>query len=146
MGKVRDIIQTKGNAIYSVPSTVTVYQALEVMFEKNIGALLVIDNGKFSGIFTERHYARKIALRGKSSKETLIGEIMTERPVTVTCDTRIDECMKIMTGKKNPPPPGYGQRQACRIDLCRRRRQIYYRRTEVYYRESGTIHSALTVL
>lgn len=100
MGKVRDIIQTKGNAIYSVPSTVTVYQALEVMFEKNIGALLVIDNGKFSGIFTERHYARKIALRGKSSKETLIGEIMTERPVTVTCDTRIDECMKIMTGKK----------------------------------------------
>ena len=100
MGKVRDIIQTKGNAMYSVPSTVTVYQALEVMFEKNIGALLVIDNGKFSGIFTERHYARKIALRGKSSKETLIGEIMTERPVTVTCDTRIDECMKIMTGKK----------------------------------------------
>ena len=100
MGKVRNIIQTKGNAIYSVPSTITVYQALEHMFEKNIGALLVIDDGKFLGIFTERHYARKLALRGKSSKETLIGEIMTEQPVTVTCDTTIEDCMKIMTSKK----------------------------------------------
>jgi CBS domain-containing protein len=100
MGKVRDIIQTKGNAIYSVPSSITVYQALEVMFEKNIGAVLIIDNGKFMGIFTERHYARKLALRGKSSKETLIGEIMTEQPVTVTCETSIEECMQIMTAKK----------------------------------------------
>ena len=100
MGKVRDIIQTKGNAIYSVPSTITVYQALEVMFEKNIGALLVVDDGKFLGIFTERHYARKLALRGKSSKETPIGEIMTEQPVTVTCETSIEECMKLMTAKK----------------------------------------------
>ena len=100
MGKVRNIIQTKGNAIYSVPSTVMVYQALEIMFEKNIGALLVIDDGKFLGIFTERHYARELALRGKSSKETTIGEIMTEQPVTVTCDTSIEDCMRIMTDKK----------------------------------------------
>ena len=100
MGKVRNIIQTKGNAIFSVPSTITVYQALELMFEKNIGALLIVDDGKFLGIFTERHYARKLALRGKSSKETTIGEIMTEQPVTVTLDTSIEECMKIMTGKK----------------------------------------------
>ena len=100
MGKVRNIIQTKGNAIFSVASTVTVYQALELMFEKNIGALLVIDDGKFVGIFTERHYARKLILKGKSSKETLIGEIMTERPITVTCDTTIDECMRTMTERK----------------------------------------------
>src|SRR5690606_40289578 len=100
MGKVRNIIQTKGNAIYSVPSTIMVYQALEIMFEKNIGALLVIDEGKFRGIFTERHYARKLALRGKSSKETSIGEIMTERPVTVTCESSIEDCMRIMAGKK----------------------------------------------
>jgi CBS domain-containing protein len=100
MGKVRSIIQTKGSAIFSVGSTVTVYQALEIMFEKNIGALLVIDNGKFVGIFTERHYARKLILRGKSSRETTIGEVMTEGPVTVTCDTSIEECMKIMSGKK----------------------------------------------
>lgn len=100
MGKVRDIIQAKGNAIYSVPASVTVYQALEAMFEKNIGALLVIDDGKFRGIFTERHYARKLALRGKSSKETLIREIMTEQPATVVCDTSIEDCMKIMAAKK----------------------------------------------
>ena len=100
MGKVRNIIQTKGKEIYSIPSTVMVYQALELMFEKNIGALLVIDEGKFVGIFTERHYARKLALRGKSSKETTVGEIMTEQPVTVTCDTSIEDCMRIMTIKK----------------------------------------------
>lgn len=100
MGKVRNIIQTKGNEIYSVPSTVTVYQALELMFEKNIGALLVINEGKFLGMFTERHYARKLVLRGKSSKETTVGEIMTEQPVTVASDTSIEECMMIMTRKK----------------------------------------------
>lgn len=100
MGKVRNIIKTKGNAIFSVASTVTVYQALEVMFEKNIGALLVIDDGKFVGLFTERDYARKLILKGKSSKETIISEIMTERPVTVTCDTTIDECMRTMTERK----------------------------------------------
>lgn len=100
MGKVRNIIQTKGNALYTVPSTITVYQALEVMFEKNIGALLVVEKGKFLGIFTERHYARKLALRGKSSKETAIGEIMTEQPVTVSPETSIEDCMRIMGGKK----------------------------------------------
>ena len=100
MGKVRNIIEKKGNAIYSVPSTITVYQALEVMYEKNIGAVLAVDAGKFLGIFTERHYARKLALRGKSSKETTISEIMTERPVTVNPDTSIEDCMRIMSSKK----------------------------------------------
>jgi CBS domain-containing protein len=80
MGKVRNIIQTKGNAVFSVQSGITVYNALELMFEKSIGALLVVDNGKFVGIFTERDYARKLILKGKSSKETLIREVMTERP------------------------------------------------------------------
>lgn len=100
MGKVRNIIQTKGNEVFSVQPNVTVYNALETMFEKNIGALLVLDNGKFVGIFTERDYARKLILKGKSSKETLIREIMTEHPITVTPDTTIEECMKIMTDKK----------------------------------------------
>lgn len=100
MGKVRNIIQTKGSQIYSVAPSVLVYQALELMFEKNIGALLVVDGDKFAGIFTERHYARKLILRGKSSKETTVGEIMTEQPVTVNPDTSIDECMRIMAAKK----------------------------------------------
>lgn len=100
MGKVRNIIQIKGSAVFSVEPDITVYNALELMFEKNIGALLVVENGKFVGIFTERDYARKLILKGKSSKETLIREIMTEHPITVTPDTSIEECMKIMTNKK----------------------------------------------
>ena len=100
MGKVRNIIQTKGGTIYSVPSDTIVYNAIELMFEKTIGALLIIDNGKFVGIFTERDYARKLALKGKSSKDTLIREVMTERPITVTLDTTIEICMKIMSEKK----------------------------------------------
>jgi CBS domain-containing protein len=100
MGKVRNIIQTKGNAVFSIPSSTTVYNALELMLEKSIGALLVVDNGKFVGIFTERDYARKLILKGKSSKETLIREVMTERPITVALDTSIEDCMKIMSDKK----------------------------------------------
>ncbi len=99
MGKVRNILQIKGNNTFAVQPATTVYQALELMVEKNIGALLVSDQGKFVGIFTERDYARKVILKGKTSKETLIGEIMTENPVTVSPDTSIDDCMKIMTDK-----------------------------------------------
>jgi CBS domain-containing protein len=99
MGKVRDILQIKGNTTFSVQPAITVYQALELMVQKNIGALLVSDQGKFVGIFTERDYARKVILKGKTSKETLIGEIMTENPVTVTPDDSIDNCMQLMTAK-----------------------------------------------
>jgi CBS domain-containing protein len=97
MGKVRNILQTKGNVIFSVEPKDTVYYALEQMCEKNVGALLVLDNGHFAGIFTERDYARKVILKGKASKETLVGEIMTENVMTVSPDTGIDECMKLMT-------------------------------------------------
>jgi CBS domain-containing protein len=100
MGKVRNIIQTKGNAVFAIPSSTTVYNALELMLEKSIGALLVVDNSKFVGIFTERDYARKLILKGKSSKETHIREVMTERPITVGLDTSIEDCMKIMSDKK----------------------------------------------
>jgi CBS domain-containing protein len=99
MGKVRNILQKKGTGTFSVQPATTVYQALELMVQKNIGSLLVCDQGKFVGIFTERDYARKVILKGKTSKETMIGEIMTENPITVTPDDNIDECMKIMTNK-----------------------------------------------
>lgn len=100
MGKVRDILKTKGTTIFSVKPTITVYETLKLMVEKNIGAVLVNnDQGKFVGIFTERDYARKVILKGKTSRETLIGEIMSENPITVTPDTSIDDCMKIMSNK-----------------------------------------------
>jgi CBS domain-containing protein len=99
MGKVRDILQQKGSSIFSVKPTMTIYDALELMVEQNIGALLVCDGGKFVGIFTERDYARKVVLKGKTSKETTIGEVMSENPITATPDTGIDDCMKLMSTK-----------------------------------------------
>ncbi len=100
MGTVRNIIQNKGKVVFSIPSNTTVYHSLEIMLEKSIGALLIIDDGKFVGIFTERDYARKLILKGKASKETLIREVMTENPTTVTLDTTIEQCMMMVSERK----------------------------------------------
>ena len=85
--------------IISVNPKNTVFEALEIMVQKNVGSILVMDEDKFAGIFTERDYARKLILQGKSSKETLIGEIMTLNPVTITPDFSIEDCMHLMTDK-----------------------------------------------
>jgi CBS domain-containing protein len=100
MGKVRNILHNKGNVVFSVEPTVMVYRAIEMMCEKNIGGLLIVENGKLVGIFTERDYARKLILKGKSSKDTPIKDLMTSNLVTVTPDTSIDDCMRVMTGRK----------------------------------------------
>ena len=100
MGKVRNILHNKGNAVYSVDPDTMVYRAIELMCEKNIGGLLIVENGKLVGIFTERDYARKLILKGKSSKDTPIKDLMTSNLVTVSPDTSIDDCMRVMTGRK----------------------------------------------
>jgi CBS domain-containing protein len=100
MGKIRNILQVKGNVVFSVDPSVTVYKAIELMSNKNISSLLIMDPfGKLLGIFTERDYARKLILKGKSSKDTQIGEIMTENPVTISSDNSIEECMQVMTDR-----------------------------------------------
>jgi CBS domain-containing protein len=99
MNTVRDILQKKGNAVYGVSPDSSVYDALEALEEKNLGALVVVENGNLIGVFTERDYARKIILKGRSSKETLVRHIMSSRPVFVTSDTTIEECMQMMTDK-----------------------------------------------
>ena len=99
MGKVRNVLQSKNNSTISVTPDSTVFEALELMVEKNVGALLVMDQENFVGIFTERDYARKVILMGKASKETLIREIMTENPITVNMDNTIEDCMHLMTNK-----------------------------------------------
>ena len=99
MAKVRNILDVKGRSVYSVEPAVMVIKAIELMCEKNIGGLLIVENGKLAGIFTERDYARKLILKGKSSKDTPIGELMTPNPFTVSPDTSIDECMQMMTSK-----------------------------------------------
>jgi len=100
MGKVRNILHNKGNAIFSVDPSTMVYRAIELMCEKNIGGLLIVEDEKLVGIFTERDYARKLILKGKSSKDTPIRELMTSNLVTVSPDTSIDDCMRVMTGRK----------------------------------------------
>lgn len=102
MGTVRNILQAKGHAVFSVEPAVTVYDAIELMSQKNIGGLIITDqhSEKLLGIFTERDYARRLILKGKSSKDTEIGEIMTENPVTVSPDDSIENCMKLMTNRR----------------------------------------------
>ena len=99
MAAVKNILEAKGNAIFTITPDTSVYHALELMVEKNVSALLVMENDKLAGIFTERDYARKVALKGKSSKETQIGDIMTRDQITVSPVSTIDECMLLMTGK-----------------------------------------------
>lgn len=97
--KVSDILKGKVSNIYSVTGQASVYEAIKLMGEKNIGALLVMEGEKLSGILSERDYARKVVLRGKSSRETMVKDIMTENVLTVTTSDTIETCMEIMTQK-----------------------------------------------
>jgi len=94
---VRDILREKGTAVYSVSPDDTVYDALKLMAEKNVGALVVLDGDRLAGIISERDYARKIVLKDKLSKETKVKEIMTIEMVIITPAMDLDECMELMT-------------------------------------------------
>jgi len=101
MGTVRNILQAKGHAVYSINPDSSVFEALKILVDKNVGALMVVDDqGKFLGVFSERDYARRVILKGRASKETAIREIMTERPITVCENDSIEECMVKMTDKR----------------------------------------------
>jgi CBS domain-containing protein len=95
--KVHNILSQKGTVVHWVNPGTTVYEALKMMADKNLGALVVMDGKKISGIFTERDYARKVILKGKFSKETSVAEIMHPDPITVKEDDSIGDCMNLMT-------------------------------------------------
>jgi CBS domain-containing protein len=95
--KVAEILQAKGTKVFSITSDYTVYDALKAMGEKNIGALLVIEHQQLIGIISERDYARKIILKGKSSHDTLVKEIMTKGVISVSPSDNIDKCMELMS-------------------------------------------------
>lgn len=99
MGKVKDLLDRKGYGAQSVDPSTTVYAAIEQMCQKNIGGVLIVEDGKLAGIFTERDYARKLILKGKSSKETAIRDLMTANPITVSPETSIEDCMQLMSDK-----------------------------------------------
>lgn len=97
---VNQILSRKGSDIFFVTSTITVYEAIKVMGEKNIGAVLIIEDSKLKGILSERDYARKVVLRNKASKDTLVHEIMDQEFMTIKPTDNIEDCMELMSTKK----------------------------------------------
>jgi len=94
---VRAVLDHKGIGVCAVMPETPVYAALEIMADKDIGAVLVIEDADLCGIFSERDYARKVILQGKASRETTVGEIMTSPPVVATLDQSVDDCLRLMT-------------------------------------------------
>lgn len=101
METVRDLLKHKGTDVVAVPPEASVFEALTVMDQKNIGAVLVVDEeGDVNGIVTERDYARKVILRGRFSKNTPVSDVMTKEVVFVGLSTTLDEAMALMTQKR----------------------------------------------
>src|SRR5712692_9712414 len=100
MTTVAQILQGKGHEVWSVSPATLVYSALKVMAEKNVGALLVLEGHELKGIFSERDYARKVILEGKSSRDIPVQEIMSPEVFTVLPEQSVEECMAQMTDKR----------------------------------------------
>ena len=96
-GSIGEILGHKGNQVWSISPDAMVYDAIQMMSDKNIGALLVTEGDKLVGILTERDYTRKIALKGKSSKQTAVREILSGEVIHVNPNHTIEECMRLMT-------------------------------------------------
>jgi len=97
---VKEVLLSKSSAIWSIEPEETIYTALEIMAEKDIGALLVMDGEQVAGIFTERDYARKVVLKGKLSKKVTVGELMTKEIYCINSDKSVEECMALMTAAR----------------------------------------------
>jgi CBS domain-containing protein len=100
MKTVAQLLRGKGHEVLFVSPETSVFEALGVMAERNVGALLVIEGGKLAGIFSERDYARKVILKGKASREVPVREIMTSRVLYVRPEQTIEDCMALMTDKR----------------------------------------------
>jgi CBS domain-containing protein len=100
MATIRHLLQIKGSNLWSIAPGASVYDALSMMADKDVGALLVMENNQLVGILSERDYARKVILHNKSSRETLVSEIMTSRVVTVHPGQTVQECLELMTANR----------------------------------------------
>jgi CBS domain-containing protein len=97
MISVKDILRNKSKEVWQIGPDATVYEALELLADKDIGALPVVADGKLAGMFSERDYARKVILHGKNSRETSVGELMSSPVITIGPDEPIERCMLLMT-------------------------------------------------
>ncbi len=100
MSTVRELLRAKPAGVWTIGPEASVYEALELMAEKDIGAVLVLEQGILVGIFSERDYARKVVLKGKTSRETTVGELMTQVLFYVTPQQTVEECLALMTQKR----------------------------------------------
>jgi CBS domain-containing protein len=99
-GTIKEILDYKGGSVWTVAPDATVFEAIQMMSDKNVGALLVIEKDKLIGIISERDYTRKVALKGKSSKELKVREIIPDRVLSVTPNHTIEDCMRLMTEQR----------------------------------------------
>jgi len=106
---VSDILEQKGSNVLTIEASATVYDAIKRMVDGNVGALLVTEDGRLTGIVTERDYMRRVALEGRTEKETLVREIMSSPLVYVTPDTTVEECMGVMTERRIRHLPVLGE-------------------------------------
>jgi CBS domain-containing protein len=94
---VRALLRRKGTSVVTAPLSTTVYRCIQIMVDKNVGSILLIDDGNLAGIFTERDYLRRIVLEGRTSKTTIVREVMTTDVTVATPDTTVEECLTMMT-------------------------------------------------
>src|ERR1051325_5891928 len=97
IGTIKEILSSKGSAVWTISPYATVFEAIKLMADKNIGAVLVTEKGRLLGMLTERDYTRKVALRGKTSKQLCVKDILSEQIIHVTSENTVDECMRLMT-------------------------------------------------
>lgn len=96
-GTIRDVLKHKGHQVWTIAPDATVFEAIEKLAEKNVGALLVMEGDRLVGIFSERDYTRKVALRGRSSKDTRVREILSDRVICVTPEHSVEDGLRLMT-------------------------------------------------
>ena len=99
-GTLSIILARKGSAVWSISPDATVFEAIQLMADKNVGALPVVDNSRLIGIISERDYTRKVILKGLSSKDTAVRDIMTREMLTASPSDSIQDCMRVMTEKR----------------------------------------------
>ncbi len=100
MKTIKDLIKVKGHQVWSIEPSATVYKAIEFMADKEVGALMVVEGTKLVGVISERDYTRKVMLKGRSSKDTQVTEIMTKRVMYAQPEQSVEECMALMTEKR----------------------------------------------